>query len=126
MPEQWGFGVSRGVEAAASRIFQQKFQQDQAIVKVDFKNTFDSNKPDRMLFAVESSFLICFHASTLLMAWWGDEVVPSLEGVQQGDPLGSLLLCFTIHKVSSNLKFQFVTFYLDDGMLGGLEVTVTT
>ena len=43
----------------------------------------------------------------------------SSEGVQQGDPIGPLLFCLTIHKLISNLKAEFNVFYLDDGTIGG-------
>ena len=43
----------------------------------------------------------------------------SSEGVQQGDTLGTLLFCLTIHKLCNKLKSEFSTFYLDDGKLGG-------
>ena len=43
----------------------------------------------------------------------------SAEGVQQGDPLGPLLFCLSIHKIVSSLSSEFIVFYLDDGTLGG-------
>ena len=50
---------------------------------------------------------------------WGDTVLKSSEGVQQGDPLGPLLFCLTIHQITSQLKSELCVFYLDDGSLGG-------
>ena len=50
---------------------------------------------------------------------WGEEVIYSSEGVQQGDPLGPLLFCLTIHKLCMKLKSEFNVFYLDDGTVGG-------
>ena len=62
-------------------------------MKVDFKNAFNSVRQDKMLLAVEEfipELLPFVHSvycnSSSLM--WGDEVVESAEGVQQGDPLG--------------------------------------
>ena len=43
----------------------------------------------------------------------------SAEGVQQGDPLGPLLSCLTIHPLITPLKSEFRVFYLDDGRIGG-------
>ena len=43
----------------------------------------------------------------------------SSEGVQQGDPLGLLLFCLTIHELTSQLESDLCMFYLDDGTLGG-------
>ena len=51
--------------------------------------------------------------------FWGETSLRSSEGVQQGDPLGPLLFCLTIHKLTSQLESEFCLFYLDDGTLGG-------
>ena len=50
---------------------------------------------------------------------FGQEIIQSAEGVQQGDPLGPLLFCLTIHKMVEQLRSQLNVFYLDDGNLGG-------
>ena len=52
--------------------------------------------------------------------FWSDTIILSSEGVQQGDPLGPLLFCLTIHHMCSRLKSELCIFYLDDGTLGGL------
>ena len=49
----------------------------------------------------------------------GNEIIQSLEGVQQGDPLGPLLFCLTIHSIVSQLRSELQIFYMDDGTLGG-------
>ena len=51
--------------------------------------------------------------------FWSDKIIQSSEGVQQGDPLGPLLFCLTIHHVCSLMKSELCIFYLDDGTLGG-------
>jgi hypothetical protein len=48
----------------------------------------------------------------------------SSEGVQQGDPLGPLLFCLTIHPLTQLLQSEFRVFYLDVGTLGGRESDV--
>ena len=50
---------------------------------------------------------------------FGQEIIQSAEGVQQGDPLGPLLFCLTIHNMVEQLRSQLNVFYLDDGNLGG-------
>ena len=45
--------------------------------------------------------------------------VLSAEGIQQGDPIGPLLFCITIHDLVSSLESGFNVFYLDDGTIGG-------
>ena len=54
-PRQLGFGVSRGVQAAvhAAQIFLQDLQSDQVMMKVDFRNAFNSFRRDNMLLAVK-------------------------------------------------------------------------
>ena len=93
-------------------------------VKVDFANTFNSLHRDKMLCAVEqhTPILLPFvHSSysTSSLLFWGDKVLESSEGVQQGDPLGPLLFCLSIHSLTSRLVSDFKVFYLDDGTLGG-------
>ena len=51
--------------------------------------------------------------------FWGSRRLVSAEGVQQGDPLGPLLFCLTIHPLIIQLKSEFKLFYLDDGTIGG-------
>ena len=57
--------------------------------------------------------------ATTSSLFWGDKVLESAEGVQQGDPLGPLLFCLTIYQLTPQLKADFCVFYLDDGSLGG-------
>ena len=123
--------MSRGVEAAvhAARTYLCNLQPDQVIMKIDFKNAFNSIRRDKMMLAVEEfipellPFIhSAYHSPSFLI--WGDEVVNSSEGVQQGDPLGPLLFCLTIHKLCAKLKSEFAVFYLDDGTLGGTREDV--
>ena len=51
--------------------------------------------------------------------FWGDKILQSSEGVQQGDPLGPLLFCLSIHRLCSQLKSELWLCYLDDVTLGG-------
>ena len=57
------------------------------------------------------------YASPSLL-FWSDKVIKSAEGVQQGDPLGPLLFCLTIHPFVSLLSSELCVWYLDDGTLG--------
>ena len=54
-PRQLGFGVPLGVDAAvhAARAYLRDLHSDQVIMKVDFKNAFNSIRRDKMLLAVE-------------------------------------------------------------------------
>jgi len=51
--------------------------------------------------------------------FFGQYTVQSQEGVRQGDPIGPLLFCNTIHPVLSSLHFNLIIGYLDDVTLGG-------
>ena len=50
---------------------------------------------------------------------WMDRTIQSMEGVQQGDPLGPLLFCLSIQHIVTQLELELAMFYLDDGTLGG-------
>ena len=76
-----------------------------------------------MLLAVEEfipdllSFVHSVYSSDSFLLW-DDMLVLSSEGVQQGDQLGPLLFCLTIHKLCNKLPSDFSTFYVDDGTFG--------
>ena len=50
---------------------------------------------------------------------WGDKTINSAEGVQQGDPLGPLLFCLTLHRHCEQLQSPLCVMYLDDVSVGG-------
>ena len=125
-PRQLGYGVSGGAEAAvhAARIYLGQLQDDHALVKLDFRNAFNSVHRDKMLEAVEGlvpSIYPFVHSvySSPSSLFWGDRTLSSSEGVQQGDPLGPLLFCLSIHHHSTLLTAEFCVEYLDDITLGG-------
>ena len=125
-PRQLGFGVVGGIEAAvhASRIYLNHLPPHQAMVKVDFKNAFNSLRRDKMLRAVKDHipdllpFVHSAYSSPSILLW-NDVQVSSAEGIQQGDPLGPMLFCLGIHNLVSSLSSEFTVFYLDDGTIGG-------
>jgi len=51
--------------------------------------------------------------------YWGARHIQSAEGVQQGDPLGPLLFCLSLHCHCTQLKSEFCVMYLDDVTVGG-------
>ena len=125
-PLQTGFGVPGGVEAAvhACRVYLNHLTPEKAILKVDFENAFNSIRRDKILGAVERhipDLLPFVHSaySSPSNLQWDDVQVPSAEGIQQGDPIGPLLFCITIHDLVSSLQSEFNVFYLDDGTIGG-------
>ena len=64
----------------------------------------------------------CYAINTNLM--FGDKVLKSCEGVQQGDPLGPFLFALGIQDIVKNMNSALNVFYLDDGTLGGEVETV--
>src|SRR5664279_5500906 len=51
--------------------------------------------------------------------YFGNEIIMSEEGAQQGDPLGSLLFCLAIQSIVVKLSSEFNVWYIDDGTIGG-------
>ena len=125
-PRQLGYGVRNGVEAAvhAARMYLSNPDPSIAFLKLDFQNAFNSLRRDKMLQAIQelAPVLTAFaHSAYSLPStlFWGDKILQSAEGVQQGDPLGPLFFCLSIHQLCSSLKSEFSVFYLDDCSLGG-------
>ena len=51
--------------------------------------------------------------------FFGKDIIWLSEGVQQGDPIGPLLFCLTIHDMVQQLCSEVNVFFLDDSTLGG-------
>ena len=125
-PLQLGCGVSLGCEAAAhaARLYLQNMPPSHLLLKLDFKNAFNSLRRDKMLEAVKENVPELFNFvhsayNQPSMLFCGDRVMQSAEGVQQGDPLGPLLFCLAIQPLIQDLQSEFRVFYLDDGTIGG-------
>ena len=125
-PNQLGFGTSRGCEAVvhAARAYLSEMGKERLLLKLDFSNAFNSIRRDKMLITVQEicpsifPFVHSAYAQPTNL-YFGGHIIPSAEGVQQGDPLGPLLFCLAIFELTSSLKSKFHAFYLDDGILGG-------
>ena len=93
-------------------------------MKVDFTNAFNSIRRDVVLEATADLLpeLLPYVSSTYSASSnlsFGTYLVPSDEGVQQGDPLGPLLFCLAVHGLLSTMRSEVVLGYLDDVSLGG-------
>jgi hypothetical protein len=125
-PRQLGFAVPGGAEAAvhAARRYSSQLPQGHVFMKVDFTNAFNSIRRDVVLEATADLLpeLLPYVSSTYSASSnlsFGTYLVPSDEGVQQGDPLGPLLFCLTVHGLLSTMRSEVVLGYLDDVSLGG-------
>jgi len=131
-PLQLGVSVPGGCEAAVHSVrrFTDSLPSNKAIIKLDFANAFNSLHRDAMLSAVREKipeiYQFCFlsygSASSLK---FGDYVIPSQEGAQQGDPLGPLLFSLTIQPLLQTLTSELVIGYLDDITLGDDELALS-
>ena len=61
----------------------------------------------------------CSAYSQPSVLFYGPHTILSQEGPQQGDPLGPLLFCNTIHPLFSSLKSDLNLGYVDDVSSGG-------
>lgn len=125
-PVQLGVASAGGAEAAihATRRFLASLPEGHVIVKLDFKNAFNTIRRDSMLaaFATEVPELYRFcHAaySGKQLLQFGEQCMTSEEGVQQGDPIGPLAFCLTIQPLLRRLSSELRIAYLDDITLGG-------
>jgi hypothetical protein len=120
-PRQLGFGVNGGAEAAvrAARRYVETMEQGRVFMKIDFKNAFNTLRRDSILEAVAKHFpeLLHFAASTIERPsdlQFGDYILHSEEGAQQGDPLGPLYFCIVFKELLESLRSELVLGYLDD------------
>ena len=119
-PLQLGYETPISPEATVyvSRIYLHNVQSNQLILKIDFRNAFNSIRRDKMLLSVlehaPEIYPLVFSAyRNPSYLFFNNNIVESAEGVQQGNPLGPL-----IHHLS-HLVAELKVLYLDDGTLGG-------
>ena len=125
-PHQLGFGVAGGMEAPAhaGRVYLRHLPNEKAMLKVDFRNAFNSIRRDKMLKAVKwyvpnlLPFVSSAYSSPSILLWHGVRIL-SAEVIQQGDPISPMLFCLTIQELVSSLSSEFIVFYLDNGTIGG-------
>src|SRR6218665_3852412 len=125
-PIQLGVGVPGGAEAAvhATRRWVTSMPTDCVLVKLDFANAFNTLRRDSLLEAVARNIpeLYSFaHASYSCkpILRHVKNIIRSEEGTQQGDPMGPLEFCITIHPILLQLISELKVAFLDDVTLGG-------
>ena len=88
-PQQLRYGVRKGAEAAvhAARLYLRDLSPGKAILKLDFRNAFNSIHRDKVLGAVLKHahelfpFVHSAYSSPSSLCW-GDKIIQSAEGVQ--------------------------------------------
>ena len=90
-------------------------------MKLDFRNAFNSVHRDKVLedfqvlapsvFIALCTQCIPHHVSSL---YWINRTLSLSEGVQQGDPMGPLLFCWSRYRHSTPLSAKLCVEYLDD------------
>jgi hypothetical protein len=139
VPVKLGVGVRGGAEIAVhlvrSVVEAHVCNDSFALRTLYFANVFNEDSRQKILDIGAEKYpelypylKMCYAKTSRL--WWDGHRMMSAWGVQQGDPLGSLLFCLVIHPVVTDVANQVVTefpdltaegvinlfiFYLDDG-----------
>ena len=93
---------------------------ENVILKMDFKNAFNSLKRDKMLDTVFRKLRQIYNYTHSAYCetshlFFGDKVIQSQEGCQQGDLEGPALFPETIQDLVNQMVSQYYVWYLDDG-----------
>ena len=136
-PVQLGVGVPRGAEAiihAVDRLVRGADATcDGLVAQLDLSNAFNSVSRAAVLTEVEAvcPALYPWVASSLCCRprlYFGDQVVLSSAGVQQGDPLGPMLFALALQplllRISALPGLRLSAWFLDDGTLAGSATAV--
>ena len=129
---QFGCGTSRGAEISAHvfrNLIENEKNPENTILKMDFKNAFNSLKRDKMLdtiFRNRRQIYNYTHSaySDTSHLFFSDKVIQPQEGCQQGDPEGPALFSDTIPDLVNQMVSQYNVWDLDDGNLSDHYRTV--
>ena len=128
-PVQLGVATRNGCESAVHTVrayaeLSDCSAEERILVKLDVANAFNSVRRDSMLEVVQERAPNIYpfvwqgysQAAPLFM---GDSVILSQTGVQQGDPLSSLMFSLAIDTATRSADTDINVWYLDDGTLAG-------
>ena len=130
-PAQVGVAVKGGAEKAVHtvRAWTQRHagSATKVLVKLDFANAFNCVSREAVLQQACTHFpalarwsVWCYRQPTRLQ--FGERVLDSSSGVQQGDPLGPLLFSAALQPLAVDLRsgsLDIAVHFLDDGVLAG-------
>ena len=96
--------------------------KENVILKIDFENAFTSINQQSMLektFEIHPEVYKYSHSaySQPSFRFYGDSVIKSCEGTQQGDPESPALFSESIQDLIDSLESKINLWYLDDGNL---------
>ena len=123
---QVGCGTKRGAEKAA-HLFRNLNERDDnpkctVLLKLDFKNAFNSLNRETMLNHVYSNrpelynYTHCAYGKPSYI-FYGSSVIKSEDGTQQGDPEAPPLIAKTLNTLVKQMESKINIWYLDDGNL---------
>ncbi len=129
-PNQLGVGIKNGAEAgahAARLFYNSEHESIKIFLKIDVKNAFNEVRRDIVLQEVKKQIPEifkfveqCYKLPTNV--YYGENLILSQRGVQQGDPLGPALFCLALQNIIQSLKIMDLDmniWYLDDGTIAG-------
>jgi Reverse transcriptase (RNA-dependent DNA polymerase) len=114
LPLQLGLGVKQcaKVAAHAARCYINNLGPYEAFLKIDFINAFNAVSRDEVFRSAEAltpellPFIDVCCGQPLFLAY-GNHIIKSEQGVQQGDPLGPMLYCMWTKKLMRRLKVEY-------------------
>jgi len=119
-PLQLGYGTPNGAEVMVHTVRSYVENAEAAcVIKIDFHNAFNSHRRGPMLQEtlrkMPKLFPLAHYAySRPLPIFFGDQVIPSEAGCQQGDVAAPLLFSLLLHPLLSKLRSRVKVAYLDD------------
>ena len=126
-PSQLGVSTPKGAECAVHTLrsyLDMESNKNKVLLKIDFKNAFNSIQRDVFLPIIHRKLpniynYVYQNYGQKSNLFFGDEIIDSSEGVQQGDPLGPFLFNLGIMDIVKSMNTQLNLWYLDDGTIAG-------
>jgi hypothetical protein len=126
---QLGYNTPRGAETAAHTVQAYTNSSDisdkHVLLKIDFENAFNTVDRQVILDTIRDKHPSIYHFTSCCYGqkshlFFGDKVLSSEVGPQQGDPEAPPLFCDAIIDHIQDLSSRLNAWYLDDGQLADL------